>query len=145
MGKNKELSKKQRAVLNDLFSDHFDTQTVLETHGINRSLYNRWLGNEAFTAELSRRIGLAHLQSELLIARYASLAAAKLVQLTESDKAETARKACLDIITLPSKMTQEKGRSAPSQAEPASPPVQLSEQTASRLLAALADSDKTGK
>ena len=101
MAGKKQLSKRQRAVLDDLFGGESDEQSVLEKHKISRHIYNKWQAEEQFSSEFERRVTALNRQSELIIARYAPLAAAKLVQLTESEKEETARKACLDIITLP--------------------------------------------
>jgi len=125
-------------VINDLFGGALDEQAVLEKHKVSRHIYNKWLSDGQFSAEFSRRIACARLQSEALIAKYSLLAAAKLVELTESEKAETARKACLDIISLPKRAAKvaEQGSGQQSDDEHGQ---QLPQQTASRLLAALAD------
>ncbi|RKY23980.1 MAG: hypothetical protein DRP62_04830, partial [Planctomycetota bacterium] len=81
-----------------------------------------------------------HRQSAALIARYAPLAAAKLVQLTGSEKEETARKACLDIISLPTLAAKKTSQSNPDKI--GKHREQMPEQTASRLLAALAEIEK---
>jgi len=99
MGKRKQLTKRQLAVIEDLFAGELDEQAVLDKHKISRNVYNKWLADECFAEQFNECIARAYRQSELIIARYAPLAAAKLVQLTESDKEETARKACLDIIS----------------------------------------------
>jgi hypothetical protein len=112
---------------------------VLERHKVSRNRYSRWLTDEAFGAELSRRIAAAYLQSQALIAKYSLVAAAKLVQLTESAKEETARRACLDIISLPglSAKKAELGEKSQDAAETAAQ--QFSDETASRLLEVLAE------
>lgn len=139
MAKRKQLSKRQLAVIDDLFGGELDEQAVLDKHKVSRNVYNRWLADENFCAEFERRIDSARRQGELIIAKYASLAAAKLVQLTESKSQETARKACLDIISLPPAAA--KKPQASSETEPAGEQEQpqLSDQTVSRLLAALAE------
>ncbi len=103
------LTKRQLAVIDELF-DGDDEQAVLDKYKVSRRLYNKWLADDAFTGEFDRRIDAAFRQSAVLIARYAPLAAAKLVQLTESDKEETARKACLDIISMHASRTRDDGR-----------------------------------
>jgi hypothetical protein len=95
------LSKKQLSLIDDIFTGDTDTEAILAKHKITRRLFNKWLGDENFRAEFTRRIDWLNLQSQVMIARYASLAAAKLVSLTDSQNAETKRKACLDIISLP--------------------------------------------
>lgn len=136
MAEKKQLSRRQLAVLEDLFSGGLDEQAVLDKYKISRNLYSRWLANEAFAEQFAQRIDGAYRQSAVLIARYAPLAAAKLVQLTESEKAETARKACLDIISmnhdpsLVSRQTSDEQRATNDG---------LSAETASRILEILAN------
>jgi len=138
MAKRKHLRKRQLAVINDLFGGELDEQAVLEKHKVSRYIYNKWLTDGQFSAEFARRIACAHLQSEALIAKYSLLAAAKLVQLTESGNAETARKACLDIISLPKRAAKGAKQGSGQQSDDEHGQ-QLPQQTASRLLAALAD------
>ena len=138
MVRRKKLSKKQLAVIDDLFGGELDEQAVLEKHKVNRNIYNRWLADELFVSEFDSRVVSAHRQSVVLIAKYAPLAAAKLVQLTESDKEETARKACMDIISLPALLDKRIVQPGELQASEAKLPQQLTEQAAGRLLAALA-------
>jgi hypothetical protein len=82
MAMRKHPSKKQLAVIDDLFAGELDKQAVLDKHGVGRNIYNKWLTDETFQAEFARRISGAHLAGEALIARYCLVAAAKLVQLT---------------------------------------------------------------
>ena len=98
MSDTKGITRKQLAVIEDLFAGELDEQQVFEKHRINKRVYDKWLTEENFAGEFDRRVKSAHRQSELIIARFATVAAAKLVQLTESTNPETARKACLDVI-----------------------------------------------
>jgi hypothetical protein len=139
-GKNL-LSKKQLAVMEDLFSGELGEQAVLEKHKISRNIYRRWLADGLFASEFDRRITSAHRQSAAIIAKYAPLAAAKLVQLTESDREETARKACLDIISLPALLDKKMIPQSESQTSETQRP-QITEQVAGRLLAALAEDEQ---
>jgi hypothetical protein len=134
MSYGKNLTKRQRAVIEDLFAGQIDEQQVLARHKIDRRLYEKWLADENFTEEFERRKESAYRQSELIIARYATIAAAKLVQLTESQNPETARKACLDIINYLRPNTKPK----PDEQPDAGQASELSPELASRLLAALA-------
>jgi len=136
------LSKKQLAVIEDLFAGELDEAAVLDKHKISSSRYNKWLADERFAAAFAERIGRAYRQSQLIIARYAPLAAAKLVQLTESDSAETARKACLDIISMPTAYPRLAVAGTATGNDPAinrADRQALSDEAASRLLAALAE------
>jgi hypothetical protein len=140
-GKN-QLSKKQLAVMEDLFSGELDERAVLQKHKISRNVYSRWLAEGLFASEFDRRIASAHRQSAAIIAKYAPLAAAKLVQLTESDKEETARKACLDIISLPALLDKKMTQPTEPQTAESQRQQQITEQTAGRLLAALAEDEQ---
>jgi len=145
MAGKKRLKKRQLAVIDDMFSGELDEQAVLDKHKVSRNLYNRWLDDGLFVSEFDRRVISAHRQSAALIARYAPLAAAKLVQLTESEKEETARKACVDIISMPVLLDKRMAYSNESQTsdpDVSSQTQQLSEATVSRLLAALAQEEQ---
>jgi len=142
MAKRKQLSKKQLAVIDDMFAGELDEQVVLDKHKISRSTYNRWQADELFVDEFNRRIASAHRQSVALSARYAPLAAAKLVQLTESENQETPRKACLDIISMPHIWVQKTEEPDKGKNHSDNPAEQLPEATASRLLAALAEAEQ---
>lgn len=136
------LSKKQLAVVEDLFAGELDEASVLAKHKVSRKLYERWLADEGLNEAFNKLIARAHRQGQLIIARYAPLAATKLVQLTGSDSAETARKACLDIISMPTTYPRlavagTATGNDPARDRGAEPP--LSPETASRLLAALAE------
>ena len=144
MIKEKQLSKRQLAVIEDMFTGELDEQGVLDKHNVSRSLYSRWLVDETFAEQYEKRIAWAYRHSAALIARYAPLAATKLVELTESKKEEVARKACVDIISMgsPGDKNQPMNRGAkysensPSTNDEAPP---FSPQTAGRLLAVLAE------
>ena len=139
MSESRKLNKRQLAVLEDLFTGELDEQGVLDKHAVPRSLYERWFADERFSDQLERRIARAYRQSRMILARNAPTAAVRLVELTDCDKEETARKACLDIISL----QWPAGYNAPSGAPPLSqapaPAPDLSPEAASRLLATLAE------
>jgi hypothetical protein len=135
MVRRKYLSQKQLTVLDDLFNSDLDEQGVLDKHKVRRSTYENWLANELFAERFNRYVNSVRRRSELLMAKYSCLAAAKLVELTTSEKAETARKACLDIICQPkiAAEAEKVEKDSNKQVE------LLSGTTASRLLAAMAE------
>ena len=139
MARRKYLSQRQLTVLDDLFNSDLDEQAVLDKHKVRRSTYERWLADELFVERFKRYVNGLVRRSELLMAKYSCLAAAKLVELTASDKAETARKACLDIISSPkiAANKDEQPDKAPKESDKQAE--QLSEATAGRLLTALAE------
>jgi hypothetical protein len=141
MPKDKKLTRKQLAVIEDLFAGELDEQAVLEKYRVTPRLYEKWQADDAFIEQFERRIAAAYRSSAALIARYAPIAAAKLVQLTQCKKEEIARKACLDIISMQTPL------SAPSRPKAADPDVPeqsptLSDQTASKILALLAEENQ---
>jgi hypothetical protein len=140
MSEAKQLTKKQLDVIEELFAGQLEEQEILDKYKLSRKLYNKWQNDDYFTEQFEKRITDAYRQSTVLIARYAPVAAAKLIQLTESDKPETARKACLDIISMPILTA---GRKAQPSDEPqpadTSPPVSINAETAGKLLAVLAE------
>ncbi len=139
MAKRRYLSQRQLTVLDDLFNSDLDEQGVLDKHKVRRSTYERWLANEVFAERFKRYVNSTRRRSELLMAKYSCLAAAKLVELTASDKAETARRACLDIISVP-KIAESRDEQPDRATKGGDKQVeQLSDATAGRLLAAMAE------
>ena len=139
MTKAKQLSKKQLAVIDDLFPGDLGEQAVLDKHRVSRNRYNRWTADEVFAEEFGQRIAGAYRQSTFISARHVPSAAVKLVRLTKAEKEETARKTCLDIIFKPALVNKNPPQPAQPQTTDCPPTHQLSKQTASRLLAGLAE------
>jgi hypothetical protein len=145
MSKSRKSYRRQAAVLEDLFAGELDEQEILAKHSLDQDTYTHWLADPHFAALLERRIARAHHEARLILARYAPIAATKLVDLTQSEKEEVARKACLDIIALhapadSSHAPPERG-DAPDRRparESAASTGELPAELASRLLAALA-------
>ena len=105
-------------------------------------MFERWLADERFAEQCERRIAHAHRQSRMVLAQCAPAAATKLVQLTQSENQETARKACLDIISLDVSSGRPGASDFRPNADEPPPLVSLSPETASRLLAALAKGEQ---
>jgi hypothetical protein len=96
MGKGKTLVKRQKEVINDLFSGGKGEQEVLRKHNVSGALFERWLNDSAFISEIKRRVRW----SELMLLRNKALASQQLVKLSNCDSHATARKACLDILRM---------------------------------------------
>lgn len=138
MSNTNKITKKQLAVIEDLFADELDEQQIFEKHRINKRVYDKWLADENFAGEFDRRVKSAHRRGELIIARFANVAAAKLVQLTESENQETSRKACLDVINY----LRQKVEPSPDEQPEVEDLPDLPPELASRLLSALANTGK---
>ena len=141
MSKQNKLSQRQLDVIEDLFAGELDEQAVLEKRRVSPRLYRKWQADDAFIEQFQRRIAAAYRRSAALLARSAPKAAARLVQLTQCDKEETARKACLDIISMQKPLL---APSRPKAADPDAPEQSptLSERAASKILALLAEENQ---
>ena len=136
MANSKHLTKRQLAVIEELFSDELTEQQVLNKYKVSRTLFNKWLNDDTFIEYFDKCIVAAYRQSTAYLARYAGIAASKLVHLTESKSSETARKACLDIISM---LNGSNVNLQFQRQESKTPEQTLSTETAGRILAALAE------
>jgi hypothetical protein len=143
MAKPKPLNAKQLAVIDDLFEGELDESKILKNHNVSRKLYDRWLADEGFNDHLDRRTEWEYRRNWILLVRSARQAVSNLMDLTKSDQAETARKACIDIITMRANLLAGT-RFVDTHAKPVdnapSPPESqpFSPETAGKLLAVLA-------
>lgn len=139
MTKAKPLSARQLAVMEDLFVGELEEQAILEKHKLSRKLYDKWLADEALTSQLDRRKVWEYRRSEFMLARYARVAVSNLVQLTDCKQPETARKACLDIITMRANLLAGTTATPGDNPTPKSETPPLSPETVGKLLAVLAE------
>jgi hypothetical protein len=93
------LTEKQLAVIDDLFDGSLDDDAIIQKHGITADVFYDWLCDDLFKYQLDAKIRHSRTHAEMILAKYAPFAAARLIALTDSEKEETARKACLDIIS----------------------------------------------
>ena len=135
----KALSAKQLAVVDDLFKGELEEQAILENHNISRKLYNKWLADGAFNDQLDRRVAWEYRRSEFILARKAREAVSNLVQLTNPKQPETARKACLDIITMRAKLLAGTPATPGDNLKPTPESPNFSPETTGKLLAVLAE------
>src|SRR6056297_1076944 len=100
MSKNRKrnLTTKQCKVIDGLFAESLEESKALEKYNVSKNVYRKWLGQREFIDEIAMRLESSRRQSEMIIAKYAPVAAVNLVGLMDSEKEETSRKACLDII-----------------------------------------------
>jgi len=95
------LSEQQKGVLEDLFSSTMSIREVLEKRQIDRSEYCQWLEQELFVSKFNRMLELLRLESKLVLARYSSQIAAKMISLAMEEDSEISRQACSDVIKHP--------------------------------------------
>jgi hypothetical protein len=142
MRKTNALTKKQREVIEDIFTSKLDQQAVLEKHKVSPILYSKWHNDGVFIEYFEKRIASAHRQGAAVIASKASDVANNLVELTKGKQGETARKACLDIIAM---QKPEPTPQAEAQPTPQIPdqPQKLNKKTAEKILKILAQENQT--
>lgn len=134
----KPLTRQQLAVLDELFDSDANEQDVLKTCKVESMLFSKWLTEPAFIEQFDKHIAAARRRSLLHLARCAPKAASRLVALSDQDKGETARKACLDIISgCDLSPTADQRRETKHDGRETSD--HLNPEIASRLLAALAE------
>ena len=137
------LSRKQHIVLDDMFKTGLTEQETLEKHNISPCRYRKWLENGLFEHEINSRIDAAIRQTKLTMARCLPWAAQRLVQLTVSEKDETARKACLDIISQHNDDVAQDIAEAPQPQKKLTPG--LTPEMASKMLAMLAEEKRKAR
>jgi len=139
----KKLTAKQLSVIESLFETDGDDAEVIAKNGISARLFRKWLGEKAFADELAFKAGWEQKKSLILLAKYIPFAATRLIELCHSEKEETARKACLDILSMPRENLQNSSSKGDEQNENENPlPAELSQQTCSKLLEVLAEERK---
>ncbi|GEM_PF-692216 len=96
--KPKYLTRKQKGVINDFFAGTLTEQQIFDKWHVTGQTYYRWHSDKLFVDEFNKRLIFARRQHEFNFARYTSQIDACLMDLTKSQKDETARKACMDMI-----------------------------------------------
>jgi hypothetical protein len=125
------LTKEQLQIIDELFESSGDESTVLQKHNITFSDWQQKLADKDFADEIAARMESPKRQGQIILSKYVPFAAAKLVQLCESENQETSRKAVLDILNLQAGLKTQN----PVLPEPPS----LDPVTASKILAVLAE------
>ena len=98
--KTKKLSKRQINVLDGLFTGELTLNEILKSCRVSQITYYEWLSDPFFMAAFDKRIDSGRAVLTSTLSAYSQAALLALVNLTRSEKTETARKACLDIVKL---------------------------------------------
>ncbi len=134
-----KLTEEQLAVIEDLVDGELGETAVLRKHGVSKEDYRQWLGQEAFIAELQFLMDSARRLGMFRIARYAPAAAKSLLALTkDNSKPDVARRACLDILTMPQTLAD--GGDEAFEKDTIEPDIDTA--TAAIILAALAEAKR---
>jgi hypothetical protein len=127
------LTKRQLDVIDEWFENGGNETAVLRKYNITHKKWKKWIADKAFNAAVAEKVESVQRQSQILIAQYVPMAAAKLIQLCGSDKGETSRKACLDILAM---RTDDNKQSIDADEEEKT---MLDDETAAKILAVLAE------
>jgi hypothetical protein len=133
------LGRRQRAVIDDLLNGLYKYES-LEKNKISPSRYRLWLKNKLFRQELLARFDAQKRQGKFVMARCIPQAAEKLSQLIGSEKPEIARKACVDVLSLQKTGVEQEGS---ENAQCRDQQSKISDEKAARMLAILAEDEKT--
>jgi len=117
------LTKRQRQVLEELFAAGGDEARALQKCRVPQWVYRRWLEEPVFLEELGLRMESVGRQTRVVLAKGGPVVAARLVELTQGEKEETARKACVDVLSMVAagNVPARPGRSDGRGEEPAKP------------------------
>jgi len=140
MKETHQPTKRQHQLIDALITSKCDEQTILTEHKISRATYQKWLAEPAFLEQFELRRAMAHRRSRAIIAHHAHKAADRLFTLITEGKGETARKACLDIISMAGNSTS--GPATPPQEDKPADSPQIPPEAAARILAALAEQNE---
>jgi len=141
MAAAKPLSTKQLAVIDDFFDIELEESDMLEKHNLSRKLYRKWLTDKTFKDHLNRRIDSERRHNEIILTCCVREAVANLMKLTKSKQTETARKACLDIITMQANLSSGTQAAGDKPKQPLES-LNIPTETAGKLLAVLAEDKK---
>lgn len=134
------ITKKQVEFIDKIFEEGLTESEALEKLNIKDFSYRKWLKDDGFQAEMDYRMESAKRQGEILIARHSGYAAAKLIQLANSEKEETARKACLDILEHGKMLSgNPQSRSDNNDCQDAESTIELSPEASRKMLEILAN------
>ena len=92
------LTKKQKLVAGALFEGKLSLVEIIGEYKLSTVVFEKWLGSKEFRGELERMGRIREMETEYTLQRFGSLAALKLAELMGSDKADTARRAAVEVI-----------------------------------------------
>ena len=139
-----KITPRQMRVLDGMFAGDLELNEILKKCRVSQLTYYNWLSDSIFMSAFDKRIDSARVVMLSTLAAYSQAALLSLVNLTRSEKTETARKACLDIVKL---VQDEKDEQATKDDAPAMPTLShqgrtLTPDESSTILSALAEMRK---
>lgn len=96
----KKLTKTQRRFIETLCECNGDEARAIHQSGIKDYVWQQWLEQAVFRRAMADVLRTVRRRARLILACRCAEAARRLAELTEHEKEETARKACIDVIRL---------------------------------------------
>jgi len=132
------ITENQTDALDELYANGGDESAVQAKFNISRNVWQSWLDNHYFTAEMNARHDSLQRQADIMLAKFKPIAMAVLISLCQSQNEEVSRKACVELLNLKFQFDEKKVQQ-PEDNE------QLSPETASKMLALLAEEKRKQK
>lgn len=125
-------------VIKELFEENEGERKVLQENKISEQTWRRWLADKDFISAVTNRIETAKLSNQILLAKFLPIVTTRLIQLCGSENEDISRKACLTLVEL------QNNKELNLQFEE-KPEMQLDDETASKILAILAERKREKK
>ena len=121
---HKPLNRRQKKALQAIIdADARTAEEIRDKMGVKSFIFDRWLQDENFCAELDRRLDIAGRIGSIILTRGLPRAFSCLNELLKTKNPETARKACADI----HKLLVESEKTKIADRQPKSPPVAVTD------------------
>jgi hypothetical protein len=134
------LTRQHTTLIDDFFERGLTEAEVCEKHGLTLEKLREWCQDSDFKDEVQQRLFAPVSQAWIMLARSAPKVARRLIELTDCEKDDTARKACLDILTALPWETEDTGGSQPG-AQEHRPHIEMSDEAHLAILKILANEE----
>ena len=94
-----KLTKLQNKIIDEIFIGEKTLDEILKQNKIAKKVYMGWLSNEAFREYFQQSMTNEYLSAKVLLSRYSTVAAGKIINLLSSDKPEITLKACTVVLS----------------------------------------------
>jgi len=103
-------SERVRRLITDILEAQQDPVSLAEDHGMRPDELAQWINEPTVLRCLKGLCLLADLQTQWMLSRYRVHAASRLIALaTQEEKADVARRACVDLLKMELKRTEREG------------------------------------
>jgi hypothetical protein len=124
-------------IIDDFFERGLSEAQVCDKHGLTVEKLREWCQDSDFKDQVFQRLFAPVSQAWIMLARSAPKTAQRLIELTDCEKPDIARKACLDILTALPWQVQDSGDNQSDESQ--GPRLQISDREAVAVMKALAN------